>query len=411
MSVRDFSPAQRSQLALIATVQVLVMGSWFSASAVVPALRQEWDISPGESSLLTVAVQLGFVVGALSSAAFNVSDVFAAQRVVAVSAVVAALSTAAIALSVDSIGPAVGLRFMTGMALAGVYPTGLKLMTSWFESGRGLALGVLVGALTLGSALPQLINSFASLPWRGVLAVSSSLALLGAVVAWQWVRPGPLARPAPPLNPRYVVTLFTQRASLLANLGYFGHMWELYAMWTWLPAYVAASLMASGATDPSRSFVGLIAFSSIGIAGLAGCLIAGLLGDRLGRAKVAGWAMRISATCALLAALAFGQSAYLVVPIMLLWGASVIADSGLFSSCVADVVDPRYMGTALTTQTAVGFALTVVTIQAVPWVVGAAGWPTAMALLAVGPVGGAIAMSKLHAILDVDSPPSPGLSH
>ncbi len=411
MTDRAFSPAQRSQLALIAAVQVLVMASWFSASAVVPALRQDWDINAGESTLLTIAVQLGFVVGAVSSAAFNVSDVFPAHRVVAASATVAALSTATIAVAVDSLGPAVGLRFLTGVALAGVYPTGLKLMTSWFDSGRGLALGVLVAALTLGSALPQLINAFASLPWRGVLGVSSALALLGAVVAWSLVRPGPLTRPAPPLNPGYVLTLFTQRGPLLANLGYFGHMWELYAMWTWLPAYFTASLLAGGAADPSRTLIGLTSFASIGVAGVAGCLIAGALGDRLGRARVAGWAMRISATCAVLAALAFGSSPYLVVPILLLWGASVIADSGLFSSCVADVVDPRYTGTALTTQTAVGFALTVLTIQAVPLLVQVAGWPAATTMLALGPIAGAIAMSKLQVLLDAGTAPSPTTPH
>ncbi|MGB3830150.1 MAG: MFS transporter [Ornithinimicrobium sp.] len=407
MSERAISGEQRAQLALIAAVQVLVMASWFSASAVVPALRQDWDISLGQSTLLTIAVQIGFVVGAVSSAALNVSDRFPAHRVVAASAAAAAVSTATIALAVDSLWPAIALRLVTGVALAGVYPTGLKLMTSWFDSGRGLALGVLVAALTFGSALPQLINSFASLPWRGVLGVSSVLALLGSAVAWQFVRPGPLTQPAPPLNPRYVLALFTQRGPRLANLGYFGHMWELYAMWTWLPAYFTASLMVSGVAAPSRTLVGLTAFAVIGVAGVVGCLLAGALGDRLGRATVAGWAMRISATCAVLAALVFGSSPYLVVPILAVWGASVIADSGLFSSCVADVVDPRYIGTALTTQTAIGFALTIATIQAVPPLVELGGWPTATAMLALGPIGGAIAMSRLQVILDGRDGPAP----
>ncbi|MBD8870131.1 MFS transporter [Nocardioides sp. MJB4] len=375
------------------------MSCWFSASAVVPALRVDWGITAGQATLLTVAVQLGFVTGAVTSAALNVSDLFPAHAVVAVSALVASASTAVIALTVDSLAPALLLRFVTGMALAGVYPTGLKLMTSWFDRGRGLALGVLVAALTLGSALPQLVSSFAALPWRGVLVVSALLSLTGAIVAWLLVRPGPLARPAPPLHPRYVLTLFTERGPLLANLGYFGHMWELYAMWTWTPAYLAASLAEDGSVEGSRTVVGLAAFTVIGVAGVVGCLGGGLLGDRLGRARVAGWAMRVSAACCLLAALVFGQSPWLVLPVLLLWGASVIADSGLFSSCVADVADPRYVGTALTTQTAVGFLLTVATINAVPYVVEVAGWPAATALLAIGPVAGAVAMAKLHRLL------------
>ena len=390
--------AARRQLRLIALVQVLAMATWFSASAVVPALRQEWGVGTGSATLLTVAVQLGFVVGALGSAALNLADRLPTHRLVAGSAAVAAAATATIALAVDSLGPAVALRLVTGVALAGVYPPGLKLMTSWFDRGRGFALGVLVGALTLGSALPQLVNSIAALPWRGVLLVAAGCAAAAAVLAWTLVRPGPLARPAPPLAPAFVLTLFRERGPRLANLGYFGHMWELYAVWTWLPAYLTASLAARG-EDPSRTTVGLTSFAVIGLAGVAGCLVGGRLGDRLGRARVAGWAMRGSAACCLLAAAAFGGHPVLVVTVLAVWGFTVIADSGLFSSCVADVVDPRYTGTALATQTAVGFLLTIVTINAVPYVVDATSWRVATVLLALGPVVGAVAMARLHVLL------------
>ena len=375
------------------------MATWFSASAVVPAIRADWGISTTQGTLLTVAVQLGFVVGAVGSAALNVADRFPAERVAATSAALAAAATGLIAAVVDGVPGALVLRFVTGVALAGVYPVGLKLMTSWFDRGRGAALGVLVAALTLGSALPQLVSSFATLPWRGVLATSAVSALVGAVIAWFLVRHGPFARPAPPLAPRFVLSLFRERGPRLANLGYFGHMWELYAMWTWVPAYVAASLTASSGSAPTRTVVGLTAFSVIGLAGVVGCLGAGRLGDRLGRARVAGWAMRVSASSCVLAALVFGLSPWVVAPVLLVWGMSVIADSGLFSSCIADVVDPRYVGTALTTQTAIGFLLTVLTINAVPWVVDLAGWRVAVALLAVGPVAGAVAMARLHRML------------
>ncbi len=386
------------QLGLIAAVQVLAMATWFSASAVVPALRREWDVGTGSATLLTVAVQLGFVAGALGSAALNLADRLPTHRLVAAGAALAAATTAAIAVLVDGLAPAVALRFVTGVALAGVYPPGLKLMTSWFDRGRGAALGVLVGALTLGSALPQLVNSVAVLPWRGVLLVAAGCAGLASVVAWTAVRPGPLARPAPPLAPAVVLTFFRERGPRLANLGYFGHMWELYAVWTWLPAYLTASLAARG-TDPTRTAVGLTSFAVIGLAGLAGCLVGGRLGDRLGRARVAGWAMRASATCCVLAAVVFEAHPALVVAVLAAWGFSVIADSGLFSSCVADVVDPRYTGTALATQTALGFLLTVVTINAVPYVVEASSWRVAALLLALGPVVGAVAMARLDGLL------------
>ena len=404
MTTRRLSTTARRQLALIAIVQVLAMSSWFSASAVVPSLRADWGISTGQGTLLTIAVQLGFVTGAVLSAVLSLADRWPAHRLAAASALVAALSTATIALAVDSLGPALPLRFVTGVALAGVYPTGIKLMASWFERGRGFAIGVLVAALTLGSALPQLLTGLADalgdLPWRSVLLTSSVLCLLASGIAARFVRLGPLAAPAPPFDPRYLLRLFRDRGPLLANLGYFGHMWELYAMWTWLPAYLTASFAASGTWGGSRTSVGLVAFAVIGVAGVGGALAGGWLGDRLGRARVAGGAMAISASCCLLAAAAYGASPYLLLPILLLWGASIIADSGLFSTLMTQVADRRYVGTALTMQTAVGFLLTVVTINAVPYVVDWIGWRGAVALLAVGPVAGAVAMARLQRLLD-----------
>jgi len=379
------------QLVCIAAVQVLVMATWFSASAVVPALRTEWALGTAGATWLTVSVQLGFVTGALTAAVLNLADRVPAHRLVAVCALLAAAATAAVAILADGLALAIPLRFLTGVALAGVYPPGLKLMTSWFDRGRGFALGVLVGALTLGSSLPQLISAFAALPWRAVLLVAAASALAGSLIAARLVRAGPLAAPAPPFQPRYVLAVFRERGPRLANLGYFGHMWELYAMWTWLPAYLAASTAGTGTPIP----IGVAAFLAIGVAGVAGCLLGGWLGDRVGRARLAALAMATSGTCCILAAFAFGGPPVLVLALVLVWGAAVIADSGLFSACTSQVVDPRYTGTALTTQTAIGFLLTVVTIQATPLVAERAGWPVAVALLAIGPAAGAVAMLRL----------------
>ncbi|MGA8847068.1 MAG: MFS transporter [Nocardioides sp.] len=400
------------QLVLIAVVQVLAMSSWFSASAVVPSLRTEWAISTQQGTLLTVAVQLGFVVGAVLSAVLSLPDRWPPHRLAAGSALVAAVSTGIIALAVDSLAPALPLRFLTGVALAGVYPTGIKLMASWFQRGRGLAIGVLVGALTLGSSLPQLLNglagAFGDLPWRSVLLTSSVLCLVAAAIAMAFVRLGPLAAPAPPFDPSYLLRLFRDRGPRLANLGYFGHMWELYAMWTWLPAYLAASFAVSDTWAGSRTAIGLVAFAVIGLAGVVGALAGGWLGDRFGRARVAGGAMAISASCCLLAAATYGASPYLLLPVLALWGISIIADSGLFSTLMTEVADRRYIGTALTMQTAIGFLLTVVTINAVPYVVDWIGWRGAVALLAIGPIAGTVAMVRLDALLTVRRGPAGG---
>ncbi|GGS71202.1 MFS transporter [Planobispora rosea] len=386
----------RAQLALIAAVQVLVMATWFSASAVVPALRGEWGITQGAATWLTVSVQLGFVTGAVLAAVLNLPDVIPAHRLVAVCALAASATTASVAAFADGLGTAVPLRFATGVALAGVYPPGLKLMASWFERGRGFALGLLVGALTLGSSLPQLINGFAALPWRTVLYVSCALAAAGALLAAWSVRPGPHSAAAAPFAPRYMVTLFRERGPLLANLGYLGHMWELYAVWTWLPAYITASQAAHPGRTAGALPPGVTAFVAIGVAGLAGCLLAGWLGDRVGRARLAALAMTVSGTCCLLAAVVFGGHPLLVFAVLIVWGASVIADSGLFSACTSEVADRRYVGTALTTQTAAGFLLTVVTIQATPLLAEAAGWRVAVAVLGIGPLAGAVAMVLLQ---------------
>lgn len=387
----------RRQLRLVALVQVLVMALWFSASAVVPALREEWGISQASATWLTASVQLGFVVGALASAVLNLADRVRPHVLIGICAVLGASTNLLLALTAHGLGAAIPLRFLTGVALAGVYPVGLKLMASWFEGGRGVALGVLVGALTVGSAMPQLVNALTTLPWPRVLAASSALAVVGAVVAVRWVRLGPYAGPSPPFRPAYVVEMFRDRRQRLVNIGYLGHMWELYAMWTWLPVFVAASYTAHAAGSDTRLAVGLTAFAAIGVAGAIGCLVGGRLADRVGRAEVTIVAMLASAACCVLSWPLFGASPFALVPLLLVWGAAIVADSAQFSAAMSEVADRAYVGTALTAQTALGFLLTVATIQALPLVADEVGWRATMPLLALGPLVGAAAMAVFRA--------------
>lgn len=380
------------QRATIALVQVLAITAWFSASAVVPTLQREWHISSTAAVWLTASVQLGFVIGAVGSVALSLADRIAPQRLMGTATACAALLTALFAVSIHSLGPAIVVRFFTGVCLASVYPVGMKAMTSWSPvATRAKALGLMLGALTLGSAMPQLISGSANVPWRGIMLTAAAVTAAGAVLAFASIRPGPYADPrAERPHPRYALAMFASRGPRLANLGYFGHMWELYALWTWLPSFVlAAGTGGAGAGHHLGLFI------AIGIAGVSGCLIGGWAADRFGRPVTAGTALVISGLCCLASPLMFHAGWVPLFVFLLIWGAAVIADSGVFSTALSETADRRYVGTALTTQTAVGYLLTVVTIQFVPILAQAVGWQYAFLLLVPGPVLGAIAMRSL----------------
>ncbi len=383
------------QRGLIALVQILGLAVWFSASAVVPTLRLEWGISSAEAVWLTASVQVGFVAGALTSTVLNLADRIRPQLLLATSAAGAAACTVTLAVFVDGLSAAIPLRFLTGVFLAGVYPVGMKLMASWSPSeSRGKAFGVLIGALTLGSALPQLISGIGTLPWQQVMGTAAAITTLGALIAAAGVRPGPYldTQPIKP-NPRYALEMFKERGPRLANLGYFGHMWELYALWTWLPMFILAGQGNRGGGAGRQ--LSIVVFAAVGVAGVIGCLLGGWASDRFGRAPAATIALSVSGACCLLSPFMFSTTWVPLLVFLGVWGASVIADSGVFSTALSEVADKRYIGTALTAQTAVGFLLTVVTIQFVPILADAVGWQYAFLLLAPGPVVGALAMRTL----------------
>ena len=377
---------------MLSAALVLAMATWFSASAVIPQLKVEWDLGSGEAAWLTIAVQLGFVVGALFAAAVNLPDVVAPQRVMLVGALGAAAANALLVF-VDGPALAIPLRFATGMFLAQVYPPTLKVMSTWYQKGRGTALGILVGALTVGSAMPHLVNGLGGLDWQPVILITSALTVGGGLIAFR-TPDGPFKFPSAPFNPRQAGRSLANRGVRLATLGYFGHMWELYAMWAWFLIFFAAALEQTDST--SGSSAALATFAVIGIGGI-GCWVGGILGDRWGRTNTTILMMAISGACALGIGLLFTDPTWTVLLVGLVWGFTVVADSAQFSTIVTELCDQAYVGTALTLQLALGFTLTVATIWMIPVFEDVFGWRWAFAFLAPGPLLGIVAMLRLRA--------------
>jgi MFS family permease len=381
-----------AQLAWLSLAMFLGMTLWFSATAATGPIVAEFHLTSGQTAWLTMGVQGGFVVGTLVSAILNLPDVLNARRLMAAGCIAGAAANAVLTRA-DSPTLVIALRVATGIALAWVYPPGMKVAAGWFERRRGAALGILIGALTIGSAFPHLLAAAsARIPWRELVLSASALAVCGGAIAVLAVGDGPYVAASAPFDARAVARVFADRPARLATIGYLGHMWELYAVWTWIAAFATASLY--GTAKPASTEGSGVAFLTIA-SGAAGSAIAGLFADRIGKARVAARAMIVSGICSIGVGLTFGRTGLLLAALAIVWGIAVVADSAQLSALVAEHSPRDHVGTALTMQTCSGFLLTMASIRLVPVVAQTIGWQWAFLCLAPGPFLGALALRGL----------------
>ncbi|MEO1330459.1 MAG: MFS transporter [Pseudomonadota bacterium] len=380
-------------IALLAVAEILAMALWFSSSAAIADMERQAPLTDAAKAMLSSGVQAGFAIGAILYAVAGWADRYDPRKVFAVSAAFAALANALVLLAPIGSAGAIAARVLTGALMAGVYPVGVKIAVGWGQSDRGFLVGLLVGALTLGSAAPHLIAYLGGADWRIAVGGASLLALLGAGLALA-IRLGPHHASAPAFDAAALRLAWRDERIRLAYAGYLGHMWELYVLWAWIGVALAASFSAQMAGEAALSSAKLAAFAVVAIGAVAS-IAAGKLADRIGKAETTILAMIGSGSAAVAAALAYGGPPWLLIAIALVWGAFVIADSAQFSALVADYAPPERAGALVTLQTALGFALTVVTVQLAPWLAGWIGWPGVFLTLALGPLAGTLAMLRL----------------
>lgn len=383
-------PAVR-MITVLAVAELLGMSVWLAASAVTPELRDRWQLSATEAGWLTSAVQLGFVAGTLIAAILNLADLVSHRLYFALGAGVAAISNLAL-LAVPGWEAALGARFVTGFALAAVYPPAMKMAATWFQGARGLAIGIIVGALTLGKATPYLVEALGGAGLRPVILATSAGALAAGLLVAVGYRDGPYPFARRPFAWSLVALVWRDPAWRRTTASYSGHMLELYACWTWLATFLGMALGAGGGPVSNR-VVSFAAFGAIGVGSIA-CVWGGWMADRIGRERLVRGAMAGSGLAALGIGATYGGHPALLFLTAGVWGWFVIADSAQFSALITERVPAHAVGTALTLQTSVGFALSTVTIQLVPWLAGRIGWQWAMAVLAVGPALGIVALRK-----------------
>jgi MFS family permease len=378
-------------LVFIVLAQFCATSLWFAVNAIIPELTSNFHLTKVAVGYLTSAVQIGFIIGTLIFAIFNIADRFPSSKVFVFSALCGSLINLSIIHSANNMMSLCIARMLIGFSLAGIYPVGMKIASDYFKKGLGVSLGFLVGALVLGTALPHLIRAFFyDLPWKFVIYATSSLSLFGGLIIWLFVPIGPYSQNLATFNLNSAFRIFGKREFRSAALGYFGHMWELYAFWAFTPIIIETY---NNMHPISEINVSIWSFIIIGIGGIA-CVISGFAGLKYGAKKLATISLFMSCLCCICSPVFFQLNSTLFLSALLFWGMVVIADSPLFSSLVAQNAPSDKKGTALTIVNCIGFATTIISIQLISRLLPIYQLNHLLVILSIGPIVGIISLKK-----------------
>ena len=364
---------------------------WFAGNAILADLQSTMNVDINDTGIVTSAIQLGFITGTLVFAFFAISDRYSPRKLFLVCSILGSFSNLLIYFIADNLFSLLVLRFITGFFLTGIYPIGMKIAAGWYKKGLGNAIGLLVGALVLGTAFPHLIKSTGgSLPWEQVLFFVSAVSFAGGILMYLLVPDGPHISSGTKFNPKAILTIFKYKELRSSALGYFGHMWELYTFWAFIPLILNYYIKL----NPVELNISFWAFIIIG-SGSVGCIVGGVISKKAGSAKVAFFQLALSGICCLISPLMFYTSAPIFLTFLIFWGIVVVGDSPQYSAIIALSAPKELVGSALTFVNSIGFAITIVSIWVVSQFTGIIDTSFILIILVIGPMAGLISMKPL----------------